>query len=232
MKKQIFTLVELLITVAIIAILAALLLPALNAAREKAHKISCCSNLKQIMQAHIIYTANNNDYLLPLVHMSASGKSAITYWPGILNSADPMSWKIFRCPVNTPQQNWSNPESAHGYWVFQQLKEKGYKDGISYGISQRHLYAGGLSPVTRKITDIRRSLINFIDSTNAYPWAGVMYTGSASMDSIVPMGSDTKQLRVGDLPSHGRYINSAWTDGHVESKSMTSFRYRDFIGSW
>ena len=63
MKK--FTLIELLITIAIIAILAALLLPALNSARDRARTIRCISNKKQFMQGQIHYS---DDYNGRMVH--------------------------------------------------------------------------------------------------------------------------------------------------------------------
>jgi prepilin-type processing-associated H-X9-DG protein/prepilin-type N-terminal cleavage/methylation domain-containing protein len=59
-----FTLVELLVTVAVIAILAALLVPALRSARVFAKRSSCLSNLRQISAAFHIY-ANENGGLLP-----------------------------------------------------------------------------------------------------------------------------------------------------------------------
>ncbi len=71
-QRNLFTLIELLVVIAIIAILAALLLPALNKAKEVAKTVSCLNNLKQNGLAFLQY-GDDHKNLLPLAYYRASG---------------------------------------------------------------------------------------------------------------------------------------------------------------
>jgi prepilin-type N-terminal cleavage/methylation domain-containing protein/prepilin-type processing-associated H-X9-DG protein len=84
-KSPGFTLIELLVVIAIIAILAALLLPALNRAKEKSKRIACLSNLKQLSLAMIMYTGEFNDRLPDM--SSAPGVVGVGFWDWDLPTA-------------------------------------------------------------------------------------------------------------------------------------------------
>ena len=71
-SRQGFTLVELLVVIGIIALLISILLPALNAAKERANRVKCASNLRQVGQGLMLY-ANDNKGAYPRVRYKLNG---------------------------------------------------------------------------------------------------------------------------------------------------------------
>lgn len=65
LQRRAFTLIELLVVLAIIAILAALLLPALSKAKDRAQRIQCLGNLKQLQTGWLVYVSDHDDFMTP-----------------------------------------------------------------------------------------------------------------------------------------------------------------------
>lgn len=118
-----FTLIELLVVVAIIAILAAMLLPALQGAREKGRQAVCISNLKQLGLAIQMYAQDSDDFL-PFASISTTGCAfvgsyGIKAWPVMLWPTYIKDPKVFNCPSKNNSrrtgtqafQNWNNCRS-------------------------------------------------------------------------------------------------------------------------
>lgn len=83
LKCGIFTLIELLIVIAIISILAALLLPALSKARASAYTTACLNNFNSITKAGLLYVDDNKEYITPRCNGgSFANSSRFTFFSG------------------------------------------------------------------------------------------------------------------------------------------------------
>jgi prepilin-type N-terminal cleavage/methylation domain-containing protein/prepilin-type processing-associated H-X9-DG protein len=106
LKPHAFTLVELLVVIAVIAILASLLLPALAAAKKRARAVQCLHNLKQIGASAHMY-ANDNDNIIQLDSLIPGSGT----WASILfTNINLQQREIFLCPSYKPftWENWLN----------------------------------------------------------------------------------------------------------------------------
>jgi prepilin-type N-terminal cleavage/methylation domain-containing protein len=126
-----FSLIEVIVVIAIIVILLGLLLPTLSGARAASKAIACQSNMRQIGVAMAAYANENAGWLFPPDDGNFTTLAPVQHrWPGIImhhkppldpTSTDPRDWtpKIALCPADDEE-----PNEAHSYVVNGHLVEK------------------------------------------------------------------------------------------------------------
>lgn len=131
-----FTLVELLVVISIITILIALLLPALNQARQMAQATECLSNHRQIVTAMHNYQTDF-EMFAPLANRSPE-KNSFTMWPTLLGAYVDKQWDIFLDSAHS--RRWFN---KNGVWRPVDMVNVDPKDGMTLAEEQNSPKADG-----------------------------------------------------------------------------------------
>jgi prepilin-type N-terminal cleavage/methylation domain-containing protein/prepilin-type processing-associated H-X9-DG protein len=248
-----FTLIELLVVISIIALLMAIMLPALNRAREAAKRIVCMNNVRTLTTANTIYASENKGYYMPFVFPKAAlgdsdyNTSSFPRWfqmPYFRKLVDPAKnveksiddltlSKQFQCPSSPPSK--------------EKLENAAGRVDINYGYNWT-----GLNPDTRSSRfnpNFRGGFIGFKQSDVKNPQRCFAF-GDSTDFGLVMQNADYKRMWdiFGDVqgsntnPSgpgwnspayrHQEGINMGYWDGHCEYlKKEEAFKYQE-NGRW
>lgn len=210
MRSRFFTLVELLVVIAVIAVLSSLLLPALGKARGTARSILCKNNLKQVSVLMDFYRQDYNDY-----------QPALFDNPGMMNTY----WVYKLVSYLDPQFSWSNNSKAGRVLIC--------PDGEPLYYASNAYLTGGNSPLRSTMYPARGGFcyVDFEITTDIQktpmPAKHVLNPSQRALlhgdgvPQITGMRSDSLWWAATNFPSmnwvhSGATVNTGYVDGHVD----------------
>ncbi|HXR46652.1 MAG TPA: prepilin-type N-terminal cleavage/methylation domain-containing protein [Candidatus Limnocylindrales bacterium] len=235
-RRQGFTLIELLVVIAIIAILAAMLLPALNAAKVRAVAVQCMSNQKQLLLSSLMYAGDNQEYWPINADKSVFYQGKPSWISGVLdwstgqqntNTAylvnDTYSllgtylgrnYKVFACPITS--RFLSPPQGSKG-WTHRARScamDAALGDGSKFGAPS---YPFGWSSwyVAKKTTDLHTpgpsQVWVFMDEHPDSIDDGILYSANYAVSALP------------EIPGcqHAGACGIGFADGHAEIHKWT-----------
>ncbi len=198
-----FTLVELLVVIAVIAILAGMLLPALSKAKARAGQTQCLSNLHQVNLAMLLYCGDNHD-TTPAANSEPNApdgiwwfyKELVKSYAGI-NRPSSSNDVVFACPKD---RGWApNPSYLKPFW---QTASTDYGSFIFNGVNNQPSDQHGNNVLHLKLTSVvhpsRTWLIGEWSFSWAYSWHQSL-TGNAN------------------IPYNNCVNNLSFVDGHAST---------------
>jgi prepilin-type processing-associated H-X9-DG protein len=204
--RHFFTLVEMLTVVMILAVLVSLVMPSLQRSRDRAHGVTCMSNMRQLAQAYTFYT-KNSDFNLPGADTGRSSWDWVksgdlppaitggTLWPFIEDLA------VYRCPKDF---RWDKFKKVRSDYFWRAYSINGYLNG------ERKNHAGGVT----KWTKVQNSFDNVFAIVEEQDPRG--YNMNSFFLATPPGTLRTWSNADWMAPLHLQGYNLTFLDGHVE----------------
>ncbi|MGA2324186.1 MAG: prepilin-type N-terminal cleavage/methylation domain-containing protein [Sedimentisphaerales bacterium] len=240
-KEQGFTLVELLVVIAIIALLMAIILPALNRAREQAKSVVCRNHLKTLATANILYASSADDWCVPAVDFSVAVDEPAWIANRLFrrtmdlikhqNTSEDFDMpKEYLCPTDLASGRLKNSTAE-------------YQNAISYGYNYTDWGPDSRAPITwsgdiptgTKVARIKLSMVKRSGEKLMFIDAGDIWVQKVDADYKTLWDRyGTKLQSYRDLghwdPAFYRHndgANIAFFDGHIEYRNKKDvFYYR------
>jgi prepilin-type N-terminal cleavage/methylation domain-containing protein len=230
-----FTLIELLVVISIIAVLAAMLLPAVGTVREMARKSVCMNNQRQVMLATIAYCGENEGVTPPVDGQPQAATGTQPAYPGDIARSPPlmlMYWEflppdiIVGTPTASPPIAWANayvrwpniiscpsvnPGTATNSWYYG--TRWGTPAGVTEGVQVTRggsMRLSAISPVVPHLAEVC-AMDNPLKAGYWPPWGGTW---------------------PGPRLTHRGQCNVSYKDGRTASRSKAQLINEDKLGAW